>query len=273
MGYERMSVVPPIPNVQIESLSRALGKYGSGSEISSVLTDLNLYDHSDGDTKWRRLNEVFRKIQERDGCANAILAFIRTFLAPARFVSRTEEFEENRQEVNVILAFSGLEYGADGEFRRVRDAKTLTEAERRTKIIRSKLEGRRIHPEALKYCRSELMDDNYFHAVFEATKGLTQRIRELSGVDGDGAALVDQVFSAKSPVLAFNTLRIETERSEHRGFAALLKGCFAAVRNPLAHEPKILWDGEDDAADYFTLVSLLHRKLDDCFVARLRNDQ
>jgi len=35
------------------------------------------------------------------------------------------------------------------------------------------------------------------------------------------------------------------------------------VRNPLAHERKILWQGEDDAADYLSLISLLHRKLDD----------
>ena len=67
-----------------------------------------------------------------------------------------------------------------------------------------------------------------------------------------------------SEFLAFNTLRTETEKTQHIGFAALLKGCFMAVRNPLAHEPKIMWDGEDDAADYFTLISLLHRKLDDC---------
>ncbi|MGH8078576.1 MAG: TIGR02391 family protein [Lysobacter sp.] len=39
-------------------------------------------------------------------------------------------------------------------------------------------------------------------------------------------------------------------------------GPFAAIRNPTAHEPKILWQGEDDAADYFTLLSLLHRRLD-----------
>ena len=109
-----------------------------------------------------------------------------------------------------------------------------------------------------------MLQDNYFHAVFEATKGLAQRIREMSSVEADGAALVDRVFSIERPVLAFNTLRTETERSEYKGFAALLKGCFAAVRNPLAHEPKILWEGEDDAADYFSLISLLHRKLDDC---------
>jgi len=108
------------------------------------------------------------------------------------------------------------------------------------------------------------MQDNYFHAVFEATKGLAERIREMSGVDGDGAVLVDRVFAIERPVLAFNTLQTESEQSQHKGFAALLKGCFAAVRNPLAHEPKILWAGEDDAADYLSLVSLLHRKLDGC---------
>ena len=75
---------------------------------------------------------------------------------------------------------------------------------------------------------------------------------------------MDRVFSVNGPVLAFNTLQTETEKAEHKGFALLLKGCFAAVRNPLAHEPKIMWDGEDDAADFFTLISLLHRKLDDC---------
>ena len=74
---------------------------------------------------------------------------------------------------------------------------------------------------------------------------------------------MDLVFSIERPVLAINSLQTETEKSEHKGFALLLKGCFAAIRNPLAHEPKILWQGEDDAADYFSLISLLHRKLDD----------
>jgi uncharacterized protein (TIGR02391 family) len=121
-----------------------------------------------------------------------------------------------------------------------------------------------MHAEVLKYCRAELLQDNYFHAVFEAAKGLAQRIQDMSGIQTDGATLIDRVFAMERPVLAINSLQTETEKSEHKGFAALLKGCFAAVRNPLAHEPKILWDGEDDAADYLSLISLLHRKLDDC---------
>ena len=117
------------------------------------------------------------------------------------------------------------------------------------------------------------MQANYFHAVFEATKGLAQRIRDMVSIEADGAALVDRVFSIERPLLAMNALQTETEKSLHKGFANLLRGCFGAVRNPLAHEPKILWEGEDDAADYLSLISLLHRKLDDCVSTRMGNSQ
>jgi uncharacterized protein (TIGR02391 family) len=86
----------------------------------------------------------------------------------------------------------------------------------------------------------------------------------MTDLHSDGAALIDAAFSIEDPILFFNSLQTESERSEHKGFAQLLKGCFGAIRNPLAHEPKILWEGENDAADYLTLVSLLHRKLDRC---------
>ncbi|NLG44548.1 MAG: TIGR02391 family protein [Phycisphaerae bacterium] len=259
-----MSAVPPIDDAQLESLAKELGECGTGSEITRFCKACGLVDNSGESTKWRRLYATFRDSQRLRRSANQVLAFIQRFVCPARFTGRNDEFEQHRRNLNAILAFAGLEYGDDGQFRKRPAARNLTEAEARARTIESKFNGRRIHPEVLKYCRSELLQDNYFHAVFEATKGLAQRIREMSSVEADGAALVDRVFSIERPVLAFNTLRTETERSEYKGFAALLKGCFAAVRNPLAHEPKILWEGEDDAADYFSLISLLHRKLDDC---------
>ncbi len=74
-------------------------------------------------------------------------------------------------------------------------------------------------------------------------------------------------FSLKSPLLAFNTLQTWSEKSEHKGFAQLLKGCFSAIRNPRAHEPKILWQNDEhEAADYLTLISLLYRKLDNAIL-------
>ena len=261
-------MVPSFQEASVESLARLLAECGSGSDISRVLASRGIRDDSGESTKWRRLYWIFLDIQRRDRCANRILDFIQSFLAPARFVQRNADFEAHRAELNTVLALSGLEYGADGNFRECQVAETLAEAERRANAIQAKFRGRRIHPEVFRYCRAELMQDNYFHAVFEASKGLAQRIRDMSGVDGDGAGLVDKVFSTANPLLAFNTLRTETEKTEHKGFAFLLKGCFVAIRNPLAHEPKIMWDGEDDAADYFTLISLLHKKLDECVQTR-----
>ena len=256
-----MTAVPPLPSEAIEPLARLLGECGTGGDIDTALGQVGLDIPGPG-TKWRRLAAVFDDAQRRDRTANRVLAFIKSYLAPVRFVGRIEEFESARLALNTILSFAGWEYGEDGEFREAKKAKTLSEAEKRTDTLRSKFQGRPIHPEALKYCRAELLQENYFHAVFEAAKGLAQRIREMSGVELDGAALVDKVFAVENPFLAFNSLRTETETSEHKGFAQLLKGCFAAVRNPMAHGPKLLWQGEDDAADYLTLISLLHRKLD-----------
>lgn len=259
-----MPAVSSFPEGQVEALARLMGDCGSGTDISRVLNDRGLTDESGESTKWRRLYWVFLRSQEQHRCANRIVDFIQAFLIPARYVGRNDEFEQQRQQLNLVLAFSGLEYGQDGKFRRCEAVQSLGEAEQRVQTLRAKFQGRRMHHEVLKYCRNELLQDNYFHAVFEASKGLAQRIRELSGLHTDGAALVDQVFAIDRPILAINSLRTATEKSEHKGFASLLKGCFAAVRNPLAHEPKILWEGSDDAADYLSLISLLHRRLDDC---------
>ena len=167
-----MSAVPSFSEGQVEALAKQVGDCGSGSDITRVLANCGLSDHSGQSTKWRRLYWLFLDLQRRDSCANQILSFIQAFLTPARFVDRHDEFEDHRQKLNEVLAFSGIEYGPDGKFRKSQAVQTLTEAERRANTVRAKLQGRRIHQEVLKYCRAELMQDNYFHAVFEAAKGL-----------------------------------------------------------------------------------------------------
>ena len=189
-----MSAVPPFSDGQIKALAQLLGECGTGDDISQVLRNQGLVENSGHSTKWRRLYWIFLECQEQHQCANQIIDFIQSFLAPARFAERNDEFEANRQHLNTILSFSGLEYGKDGRFRQCKTAKTLDEAEKKARTIRAKFQGRQIHPEVLKYCRPELLQDNYFHAVFEASKGLAQRIRDLSGVQTDGAALIDKVF-------------------------------------------------------------------------------
>ena len=120
-----------------------------------------------------------------------------------------------------------------------------------------------LHPTLLEYCKEELLTENYFHAVFEVAKGLADIIRKKSGVNEDGGELIDKVFNGKDPLLKINNYFTESEKSEQKGFANLLKGLFGTFRNPIAHEPKISWNmSEEDALDLFTLASYLLRRLD-----------
>ena len=129
--------------------------------------------------------------------------------------------------------------------------------------MKAALEDRRVHAEVLNYCSAELIEENYFHAVLEATKGVAERIRLMSGLGSDGAELINEAFSMKNTILALNPLSSETEKSEQKGFANILVGLFGAVRNPLAHAPKVVWPmPEHDALDILTLISFIHRKLD-----------
>ena len=108
-----------------------------------------------------------------------------------------------------------------------------------------------------------MLQDNYFHAVFEATKGVADKIRDKAGLLTDGATLVDEAFSVKHPLLALNRLITEAEKMEQIGFATLLKGIFVLFRNTTAHAPKIKWSiDEQDALDLLTMVSYANRKLD-----------
>lgn len=248
----------------IEALARILGDLSTGSQITDCFYSANVSDASGESTKWRRLAWLFQDQQTQEGHAEVALGAVRSFLNPVAFVRNPERFQTALHDVNGVLRFVGIEYLDNGDFETAHNARSLSDAATRSSTIREKFSAREIHPEVLKYCTAELMADNYFHAVLEAAKGLSHRIREMSGVDGDGAKLVDRAFVGEPPLLRFNPYETETQRSEHRGFASLLKGCFAAIRNPIAHEPRIHWEGEENAADFLSLISLLHRKLDDC---------
>lgn len=113
------------------------------------------------------------------------------------------------------------------------------------------------------------MEENYFHAVFEATKGLAETIRLKTGLEIDGVNLVRQSFGRPDtgyPRLVFNTLDNETARNEHDGFMDLLLGSFRLFRNPIAHTPQVKWKRDvEDAVDCLTLISFLHFVLDECY--------
>lgn len=255
----------PFSSGQLEAICKILADTDSGltgAEIGHALATIRVADPDPTGTKWRRLYNALAARQNKDGHGDRVLAFVHVGLDPARYSGKRELAEARRRAVNVPLAFYGLEYGDDGKFRYCPPARTLSEAEGRADRLRAALETRTVDPDVLSFCRAELLTDNYFHAVLEATKSVASLIRARTGLTSDGAALAQAAFGGDDPPLRINRLRDETDKGEQRGFVNLLIGFFGTFRNPHAHAAKVEWAiNELDALDLLSLASYLHRRI------------
>lgn len=254
-----------IPEHYLEQICRVLAEPFTGSKITNFLSQAKIDEILPSNyTKWRRLFAAFKHKQENDNCSNAILNYIKLVSHPINFVnSANGEYENFLSQINTVLSFLGLYINNKGQLIKIAKAETLDDARKRANELRNILYNRNIHPDVLKFCKPELVNKNYFHAVFEATKSIADKIRTKSGLTDDGNILIDKAFNIKDPILAINTLRTPAEQNEHKGFKNLLHGIFNMFRNPLAHEAKVNWYiDKNDAIDLLTTLSFIHRKLD-----------
>jgi uncharacterized protein (TIGR02391 family) len=235
----------------------------TGSEISHLLVSCGMEDPTPTLTKRHRLYNAFAANQTARSDRRAILAFIRKSIKPERFGRCPERFEPLRANLNVALAFAGLLVEPTGALVAAETATTLAEAQRRARELRADLISRGTHPDVLRFCREELLVDDYFHAVLEAVKSVADKLRNMTGLTDDGSTLTDRALGGSPPMLAINALRTESEIMEQKGFANLVRGTFGMFRNPTAHAPRIQWVmAKEDAEDLLSLVSLIHRRLD-----------
>jgi uncharacterized protein (TIGR02391 family) len=113
-----------------------------------------------------------------------------------------------------------------------------------------------LHPRILDVSRDLFIDGHPWEAVFAAAKALVNYVKDRSGThDLDGAPLVRKVFSANSPILAFNDLTDQVDRDEQEGMMHLFEGAVLAIRNPGGHSfPE---GTEQRAIEHISLLSLL----------------
>ncbi|HSW92343.1 MAG TPA: TIGR02391 family protein [Patescibacteria group bacterium] len=261
-----MSAIKKFDDNSLEAICKILADTAdglTGSEIESLLRSSSIHDITPQLTKWKRLFNALHVQQQKDGCSNNVITFIQHSMDPIRYARMPEKFHSRQVQLNIILALRGYEITQSGKVQYARKVETLSEAERRARSLRLKLIERGTHPDVLGFCKAELLEENYFHAVFEATKSVAEKLRSLTGLTDDGADLVDDSLAVKRPMLIINNLSTETEQSEQKGFMNLLKGIFGVFRNTTAHEPKIKWViSEQDALYLLAMASYVHRKLD-----------
>ena len=211
-------------------------------------------------------NCLVNEIKTKKDFSN-IYRFIENALDPVNFTpdEKRGKYQYLFESVNKVLLLNGLEIQENGKIRNVVKAETLDEVDRRVKSLTQKLSDRDIHKEVKKYCIKDYLRKDYFDAVFEAAKGVAQRVRDMTGLKTNGGTLFQKAFAKNDPWLYFNLLKTESEISEFIGLKELLESIYHLVRNPAAHTPKINWNvDETRALDILTLISVAHKYLDEC---------
>lgn len=251
---------------EMRAIAEALGDttYGlTNTEIDELLLLCEIPDEHGPGTKWKRLYFNLWNKQARDGHRKSVLGVIRKAMKPERYLRTPERFADMRANLNMALSFAGLEVDEAGNLGSVARVHTISEAERRARELRTDLGLRGVHPDVLAFCRAELVADNYFHAVLEAVKSISDKLRSLTGLTEDGENLVNKALCGANPRLGINALSTPSERSEQSGFAQLIKGANGMFRNPTAHAPRVKWQmAKEDAEDLLSVASLIHRRLD-----------
>lgn len=199
---------------------------------------------------------------------NKIIKFIEIVVNPINYtkLEKREKYQFILEELNKILLLLGYKIDSSGKLIEIVKASNLDEVDRRVNSLKKRLYDRNIHSEVAKYCINDYLREDYFDTVFEATKGLAERVRGISGLNSDGNELFQNAFSTKDPYIILNMLDTDSEKNEYNGLKELLIALFHLVRNPMAHTPKINWkQNENEALDILTIVSFAHKYLDKCY--------
>lgn len=252
-----------IKSQTLESISKLIGENFANSDINKCFKTLSLSGRGAESTKWKRLMFVFKKYQDKNKNSRDTYRILEYFLNPIRFLDNQQQFKDLRISLNRVLCLEGIQINDIGKICVADKITNIDQINERYDSLIIKLKERKVHNEVLKYCTQELLQENYFHSVFECCKGLAERVREFSGLGTDGSQLFDEVFSTKKPLLKINELSNPSEINQQNGFKEMLNGITHYVRNVTAHTPKIKWIiNEDEALEIFNTISFLHKILD-----------
>ena len=97
-------------------------------------------------------------------------------------------------------------------------------------------------------------------AILDAIYFMSDMLRNKSGVEGDGVALVGHALGGVTPKIKLNKLQSESDWNVQRGYEQMLRGLYQAIRNPRSHEK--MSDSEEDAEVIILYVGFLVRQID-----------
>lgn len=268
-----------LDNTVVENISKILGEETTGSKITNMVSQLQYYDHDNEiddtkpplSTKWRRINHCAIYECNKKDSAQPFFKIIEYIVRPQNYINEPSKWSQLKRSINACLIFYGYELTDAGKIQETTEAHSFSDAQQRLNTLQTNLANLNIHPEILKFCNSELLEENYFHAILEASKAILNKIRIISELDLDGNMLINQAFIVKTPIILIkgNKLMSDEDKSEYNGLKSLLNTIVYLYRNPKAHNPK-LYDKTslNDATTAFSMMSFACKKLDSCVNVR-----
>lgn len=189
----------------------------------------------------------------------------------SQFTDNESNFEYRRERINRILMTLGFEVNLQGKISTVRKASTISEIDERINNLKKEIETRKLHNDVIRFCSKEYLAKDYFHASFEACKGIYDRLKKMVGLTDDGQNLVEKIFNKTQPMIWIVDFKPndQNDANEFFGLKDLILSVHKMVRNPAGHKPRIYASNDfDECIEILTIISRIHRYLDKCQVLR-----
>ena len=251
----------------IELICQTLCNEITGSQITTMLTTFGLPIGDVTYTKWRRLSAILINACTYRRSLRPVFDSIEYVCVPSKYIDTPESWKMLKKNINKTLIFKGFELDDSGKVQKTEEVKTFKDAQVRLQSLEERLKNIDVHPLVSKYCTEELLEENYFHAILEASKGIFHRIREMTGSTLDSGRLIEECFKKSNPaiIISENKLQSDEELSAYQGLKHLLLAIAQLYRNTNAHSLKIYNPNDlNDAITALTLMSLAHNLLDNC---------
>lgn len=263
-------LIKRIEDPQLSDICKQLGILLTGSEITAMFKKIDEIPETELEvksTKWKRIHRACSLLQNKYNNGNKIIEMIEYVMTPSRFVPDIEKFESSRTVLNHQLSFIGLTLTQSGKIQLTKVANTIQESKEKIDFLKSKMEYRNIHPKIIQFCKVDIINEDYFSLIFESSKCIYDKIREMTGLTLDGNKLIYECFDDKYPVIIFNKMETQSEKDEYAGFRNFLISLGKMFRNPKAHDLKFFtYTDLDECLDILTSISLALKKLDKCSI-------
>ncbi len=249
-----------ITGMTLEEVARSIADVYAAAQLPRYLRDSGVPPKYLGgrsvQPKWQYVLSVLEELHDGGSAARRVLReFIGGWMDGRHHDPPRPDI---RQRITALLAQQGWHI-RDGRLvigERTHDAAgTLTALGRDVRVAT-------LHPEirqvADRYIESERMEV----AIFESFKAVINRVKAMTGVDGDGGSgFLGRTFSDENPRLILGDPSTQTGKDLQRGMRFLFMGAAAAIRNPDAHEQfRIL--GPEESFEELAFASMLMRRLD-----------